>query len=225
MHHHPVLQHSKSTGQLDVLVPHNNPSDNTKRINNNNNKSGAKFGLLIRTPRRRRANCITNQLQPEEEAIPVRNRSKSWESKSTWSGWRSLRKISDTLIDYALNEPYKGDSLFDDELSGGARAPSAVYRRRSELSCDAISSTSVAHRSKTVGHAQGVSGCPIFFFSNKPPDFRFSMDYIHSNDCVSAFSRGCLPLCNSTFSKLVPYKFLKSGIFGQNFFFNFYLKV
>lgn len=164
MHHHPVLQHSKSTGQLDVIVP----SDNTKRIiNNNNNKSGAKFGLLIRTPRRRRANCITtsNNLQPEEEQvpIPVRNRSKSWESKSTWSGWRSLRKISDTLIDYALNEPYKGDSLFDDELSGGARAPGAVYRRRSELSCDAsISSTSVAHRSKTVGHAQGVSGCPIF---------------------------------------------------------------
>jgi len=189
MHHHPVLQHSKSTGQLDVIVPHNNPLDNSKR---NNNKSGAKFGLLIRTPRRRRANCITNQLQPEEEVtIPVRNRSKSWESKSTWSGWRSLRKISDTLIDYALNEPYKGDSLFDDELSGGARAPSAVYRRRSELSCDAIgsSSTSVAHRSKTVGHAQGVSGCPIFLnkANRRTSGFQW-ITYIPKMHCVSAFT-------------------------------------
>jgi hypothetical protein len=36
--------------------------------------------------------------------------------KFTWSGWRSLRGISDTVIDYALNEPYKADSFFDDGL-------------------------------------------------------------------------------------------------------------
>lgn len=186
MHHH--LQHSKSTGQLVELCLNNNQNASSANIvvaDENANphpkvsKSNSKFGLLIRTPRRRRANCLSQFQQPPESvadpSAPTvnRTRSKSWEAgkssstdrpgKSTWSGWRSLRKISDTLIDYALNEPYKADSLFDDELVGAGSG--SVYRRRSELS-DAVSvnhsssasAVAAAHqRSKTVGHAQGVS--------------------------------------------------------------------
>jgi hypothetical protein len=88
--------------------------------------------------------------------------------KSTWSGWRSLRKISDTLIDYALNEPYKADSVFDDGLLAtsckdpNSHQANGIYRRRSEHVVDgAPTSVSSSVRgllgSKTVGHAQGVS--------------------------------------------------------------------
>lgn len=86
--------------------------------------------------------------------------------KSTWSGWRSLRKISDTLIDYALNEPYKADSVFDDGLlATSCKDPNVqangIYRRRSELAVnDGPPSNTSSVRgllgSKTVGHAQGI---------------------------------------------------------------------
>ena len=118
---------------------------------------------------------------------------KSWDadlsnstSSSTWSGWRNLRKISDSLIDYALNEPYKADSVLQDD---GAIWPGAeaIYRRNSEVVADATvrklshqplpvsaaepqlsAQLSAQWRSKTVGHSQGrsaeVSFFIIFFF-------------------------------------------------------------
>jgi hypothetical protein len=151
------------------------------------NKSVSKFGLLIRTPRRRRANCLNQQSLDDSSngggggtSVINRLRSKSWDhqsagmnvtnnpGKSTWSGWRSLRKISDTLIDYALNEPYKADSVFDDGLLAtsckdpNSHQANGIYRRRSEHVVDgAPTSVSSSVRgllgSKTVGHAQGVS--------------------------------------------------------------------
>lgn len=180
--HHPGLQHSKSTGQLDVMGNGQKlslPPDENGNQQQNRNKSGStKFGLLIRTPRRRRANCFsqaaTGSTDPE---VINRSRSKSWDhqsagmnvtnnpGKSTWSGWRSLRKISDTLIDYALNEPYKADSVFDDSLAT-QHSQAGIYRRRSELvvndatvrRIEPVASTvrGGLRGSKTVGHAQGV---------------------------------------------------------------------
>ena len=189
MHHHPILQHSKSTGQLD-LVPNNKTSADENGNQRINKSSSSKFGLLIRTPRRRRANCLS-QLQQQPDSLPtsdeqlqqLRSRSKSWEAgqqrpgKSTWSGWRSLRKISDTLIDYALNEPYKADSLFDDELLAGTSGSAASYRKKGEIDATAVVSAhqplSSAHRSKTVGHAQGVSGYVQRHTETRNVRFRF----------------------------------------------------
>ena len=198
--HHPGLQHSKSTSQLDTIDKQNGggvlqlslpPDENGNQLHNRNKSSTAsKFGLLIRTPRRRRANCF-NQTSaadvdtnsPSSTSVINRLRSKSWDQqqsagmnvtnnpgKSTWSGWRSLRKISDTLIDYALNEPYKADSVFDDSLTSNHSIHSTgIYRRRSELivndatvrkieptSTSSSSSVRGFIGSKTVGHAQGV---------------------------------------------------------------------
>ena len=195
--HHPGLTHSKSTSQLDVMMMHSGgqkvgcvlslPPDengNQQQAQQQRNKSVSKFGLLIRTPRRRRANCLNQQTPDESSGTSAVNRlrSKSWDhqsagmnvtnnpGKSTWSGWRSLRKISDTLIDYALNEPYKADSVFDDGLLAtsckdpNSHQANGIYRRRSEHVVNgdvAPSSVSSSVRgllgSKTVGHAQGVS--------------------------------------------------------------------
>ncbi|KAK4008582.1 Uncharacterized protein APZ42_011016 [Daphnia magna] len=183
--HHPGLQHSKSTSQLDVMVQSGQkgcvlslpPDENGNQQQQQRNKSISKFGLLIRTPRRRRANCFNQQVVDESSSSSNRLRSKSWDQqsgmnvtnnpgKSTWSGWRSLRKISDTLIDYALNEPYKADSVFDDGLlATSCKDPNVqangIYRRRSELAVnDGPPSNTSSVRgllgSKTVGHAQGV---------------------------------------------------------------------
>lgn len=168
------------------LPPDENGNQQQQNRQQNNSssqqKSGSKFGLLIRTPRRRRANCFSQATgsadEPDRSSSAVnRLRSKSWDhqsagmnvtnnpGKSTWSGWRSLRKISDTLIDYALNEPYKADSVFDDGLAN-QNSQTGVYRRRSELVVNdatvrKIEPVAPAVRgligSKTVGHAQGVS--------------------------------------------------------------------
>ena len=128
------------------------------------NSGMPKLGLLMRTPRRRRAcNRTADALAAASSASAA----------STWSGWRSLRKISDTLIDYALNEPYKADSVLQDE---GAIWPGAeaIYRRHSELVADATVrklapevvvtpvtpvtlATPPQWASKTVGHARGRS--------------------------------------------------------------------
>ena len=200
--HHPGLTHSKSTSQLDVMMmqsgggqkvggvlslpPDENGNQQQQQQQQQRNKSVSKFGLLIRTPRRRRANCFNQQTLDESgnssSSALNRLRSKSWDhqsagmnvtnnpGKSTWSGWRSLRKISDTLIDYALNEPYKADSVFDDGLlttsfkDPNSHQANGIYRRRSEhhVVNDVPPSTiSSSVRgllgSKTVGHAQGVS--------------------------------------------------------------------
>lgn len=193
--HHPGLQHSKSTGQLDAMVissksllslpPDENGNQQQKQHQqqqqSRNKFGGSKFGLLIRTPRRRRANCL-NQATSDEPTTINRLRSKSWDhqsagmnvtnnpGKSTWSGWRSLRKISDTLIDYALNEPYKADSVFDDSLAN-QHSQTGVYRRRSELVVNDATVRKIEPvgpsvrgllGSKTVGHAQGVSSDNFF---------------------------------------------------------------
>lgn len=189
--HHPGLQHSKSTSQLDVMMMQSGqkgcvfslpPDENGNQQQQQRNKSISKFGLLIRTPRRRRANCFNQQVP--DESLTNRLRSKSWDQqsgmnvtnnpgKSTWSGWRSLRKISDTLIDYALNEPYKADSVFDDGLlATSCKDPNTqsngIYRRRSELVANDVlpsntSSVGGLLGSKTVGHAQGVRDRKICF--------------------------------------------------------------
>lgn len=146
-------------------------------------KSGhkSKLGLLIRTPRRRRAHCENAQRSSSAGSVDLKRLSQSWDSgalvmgttdnpgKSTWSGWRSLRKISDTLIDYALNEPYKVDSVFDDELR--VADVTGVYRpRRCEQAAHEAAAAATApaappasqlrkghilQGSKTLGHAQG----------------------------------------------------------------------
>ena len=205
--HHPGLTHSKSTSQLDVMMMQNSgqkvggvlslpPDENgnqQQQQQQQRNKSVSKFGLLIRTPRRRRANCLNPPSLDESSSASSainRLRSKSWDhqqsagmnvtnnpGKSTWSGWRSLRKISDTLIDYALNEPYKADSVFDDGLlTTSCKDPhshqsNGIYRRRSEhhVVNDVTPSTVTSSvrgllGSKTVGHAQGVSlRIPVVF--------------------------------------------------------------
>ena len=254
--HHPPLQickPSNSQQELDVGVTTDNTADENGNEQQQQQQQPAKttkmskFGLLMRTPRRRRANCLSHA--PNHETLSLssskssattsdrddddgddltvaavvsslseRNRSKSWDSnhhhqklnksssnlassssssrsggggrqvtgKSTWSGWRSLRKISDTLIDFALNEPYKADSVFDDidGSSGGSGRNShhsnGVYRRRSELvisdasvrriePSSSLSTTPSYHHllqqaSKTVGHAQGVSERRTYHF-------------------------------------------------------------
>ena len=145
----------------------------------NNKKNAAKLGLLLRTPRRRRAAAASagagGSLGKQEAQQLL---TKSWDGglvvhdrnhqgpassgKSTWSGWRSLRKISDTLIDYALNEPYKADSVFSDDFGSAA-----VYRSRADEG---------ARTSKTMGHAQGRAtvSCPPPFFCL---DFFFRLDF------------------------------------------------
>lgn len=157
---------------------HNHNNNLNSGNNNNNNRHKTKLGLLIRTPRRRRAHCESQRsasIGPASASMDLQLLSKSWDGsngmlgsnnpgKSTWSGWRSLRKISDTLIDYALNEPYKVDSVFDDELPS---SEVSVYRPRK---CDVFTDSAtgkrhILHGSKTLGHAQGrntVSNQPHF---------------------------------------------------------------
>ena len=221
---HPPLEHLKSSNHLDDETADENGNEQQQQQPVSAAKTASKmskFGLLIRTPRRRRANCLSQAQQQQQQqrdeddtdqvdspstlsSLAARNRSKSWDSKAhpastnhqqldkssssssgvggggrgqvtgkaTWSGWRSLRKISDTLIDFALNETYKADSVFDDGSGSNGRSlhqhSNGVYRRRSELVISDASvrridapTSSYQHllqqASKTVGHAQGVS--------------------------------------------------------------------
>ena len=124
------------------------------------NSATPKLGLLIRTPRRRQRHLVASAAAAASSA------------SSTWSGWRNLRKISDTLIDYALTEPYKADSVLQ-EQGGIWPGAEAIYRRHSELVADAtvrklalpetVAATSATPAtpsqwgSKTVGHARGRS--------------------------------------------------------------------
>ena len=142
------------------------------------NSGMPRLGLLMRTPRRRRA-CGRSG-----DAFPASPASAASAASSTWSGWRNLRKISDTLIDYALNEPYKADSVLQDQ---GAIWPGAeaIYRRHSELAADATVrklppevatpptplTATAQWGSKTVGHARGRSSEVSFCYltSNLPP--------------------------------------------------------